>query len=79
MDAFKCDRCGKLYEGYYKDKTKTERINPVTGLVSASNSMKFLVKHENGTISGGRYYDLCKDCMNDLIAFMDIPKEVTND
>lgn len=78
MDAFKCDRCGKLYEGYYKDRTKTERINPVTGL-SVSNSMKFLVKNANDTISGGRYYDLCKDCMNDLIAFMDISKEVTND
>lgn len=78
MDAFKCDRCGKLYEGYHKDKTKQERINPVTGLF-VSNSMKFLVQNTNGTISGGRYYDLCKDCMNDLIAFMDIPKEVTND
>lgn len=78
MDAFKCDRCGKLYEGYYKDKTKTERINPVTGLF-VSNSMKFLVQNANATISGGRYYDLCKDCMNKLIDFMDISKEVTDD
>ena len=78
MDAFKCDRCGKLYEGYYKYNMKQEGINPVTGL-SVSNSMNFLTQNANGTISGGRYYDLCKNCMNDLIAFMDISKEVTND
>lgn len=79
MNAFKCDRCGKLYEDYHKDKAKQDRINQVTGLLQVSNSMCFLVRKTNGTLSTGKCYDLCKDCMNDLIDFMDISKEVTDD
>ena len=57
-DAKKCDRCGKLYEAYNGVEYK-----------------KFRQKFDWVEIRGGiserrRGFDLCKDCMQDLIDWL---------
>lgn len=57
MDAKKCDICGKFYEGYPEDSTpaKSNVCNTVA-----------LYNFDYG-VNGGRKYDLCEECMLELI------------
>lgn len=55
--AFKCDRCGKLYEGY--------RGIQLTDHGNYYNIMQFV-----GGLGAFREYDLCPDCMQLLVTFI---------
>lgn len=58
--ARKCDRCGKLYE--YYDKTDMGKIN----------GMAFIVKDDTFGSYRVQDYDLCPDCMGELIKWIEV-------
>lgn len=51
--AFKCDRCGKLYE---------------VNIITHENERKFILGKviNSGDKQGVRYFDLCGDCQSDI-------------
>lgn len=57
-NAFKCDRCGALYE-CYRGKQLTEGGNFYNGILLESDLAIF-----------ARHFDLCPDCMEQLIQFI---------
>ena len=62
--AKKCDRCGRFYdEKYVKGFGKKIKLDdlPVQGIKIISNPNKY-----------GNYYDLCPECIIDLLKFMNI-------
>ncbi|MBR3117683.1 MAG: hypothetical protein IKF29_00435 [Oceanobacillus sp.] len=66
-NAKKCDRCGKLYEFY-----KGVKLNP------KGNSyvcVDFIYGGNCGGLGGGKRFDLCKECMTDLVKWMNDGKE----
>ena len=65
--AFKCDRCGKLYEMYH-DKKMINRLAP--NEVIAPNRICFA---EHLSINYWIDYDLCPDCMTEAINFITSP------
>ena len=61
MMAFKCDRCGNLYEPY--DKIQ-ERMS--------FNSLKLVFKNAlHEPVRSSVIYDMCPNCMEDLWKFID--------
>lgn len=67
--AKKCDRCGVLYEHYLKIKDtddKTPKYNSVN-LYNNSSLGTALIDFGGATI--GKKYDLCKECMYELVAW----------
>ena len=72
MNAFKCDRCGKLFEDYQKRKSEGN----------------YKIARNSNNIVRYLYLDLCKDCNDELQdwanAFKkkeegEIPNETNND
>ena len=61
MKARKCDRCGKFYDDY-KPTEETKNANALR-LMGAT--------HTSAKNSG--WYDLCEDCMKDLVTLLDTP------
>ena len=59
--AFKCDLCGNLYEKY-------EGVRYEAGC-----NQYFIIALKNE--SYGRYFDVCPDCMQEMIDFMHSRKE----
>ena len=58
--AKKCDRCGKLYEHY-----------PI-GNKARFNAIRMLQRSTVGDlINSYTTYDLCPECMDELVKFMD--------
>ena len=57
--AKKCDRCGKFYENY------------PTGNKSQYNALRIIQRNSIGeTINGYTTYDLCPECMDELVKSM---------
>ena len=75
MRACKCDRCGEYYDEYKKDidDLPEELINPnkkcrgdyINGLVLEGYN------GNTGIRGNSRHIDLCPDCMEKLISFLD--------
>jgi len=65
MLAMMCDRCGKLYEPYYKDNKNIKQ--------GKTNGIHFGMTNVAG-LNINRYkldiFDLCPECMDKLLAFM---------
>lgn len=61
MDAKKCDICGKFYGIYPK--------HPTSNRSSILNTI-VLYNYDYG-INNGNKYDLCYECMADLIRFLE--------
>lgn len=61
MKARKCDRCGKFYDDYKPtEETKNANALRLMGATQAS-------AHHGG------WYDLCEDCMKDLVTLLNTP------
>lgn len=62
----KCDRCGKLYESYYKENKKLmlHRRGYRVNAVMAINL------RDDGTYEKGKEIDLCQECLKGFIEFM---------
>lgn len=59
MNAKKCDRCGKLYE-YYSGNENKEK----------ANAIRFLEAEYGATVYKCNSYDLCPECMAELIDWL---------
>ena len=59
MNAKKCDRCAKFYIQY----------NP-TDATKYSNLFVLARSREDGLYVDQQMFDLCEDCMKDLLSFM---------
>ncbi len=69
MKIRKCDRCKKPYTPYaYETQNNNNSANTV-GLVNMDMSDR---------VCSGVYYDLCPDCMKELVAWMKLDKEDSN-
>lgn len=63
MKARKCDRCGKFYEEYNgTEETKSANALRLMGVTQTA-------------AHGKNWYDLCEDCMKELVSFLDTPPE----
>lgn len=61
MDAKKCDICGKFYERYPKHPTPNR-----SGILNS-----IVIYNDDYGINGGNKFDLCYECMVDLIRFLE--------
>jgi hypothetical protein len=61
--AYKCDRCGKLYEKY----------NSIDGFFNATNAS--IYKPDAPLYTKSKHYNLCQDCMKQLQIFLNGQKE----
>ena len=61
MKARKCARCGKFYDDY-KPTEETKNANALRLMGTTHTSAK-----------NSGWYDLCEDCMKDLVTFLDTP------
>ena len=59
MNAKKCDRCTKFYSPYKP-----------TDATKFSNLLILAESREDGNYIEWRQFDLCEDCMKDLLSFM---------
>ena len=62
--AKKCDRCGKLYDGY--DGSKDKR---------STNAIALLDRDEYGKHYTRDCVDLCPECLSELIDWLDSEEE----
>lgn len=67
MRAKKCDRCGKLYEQYDGSKEFKEQ--------GKANAIIFIDRDLDNKYSSRNSYDLCPECMAQLISFISEGKE----
>lgn len=58
MNAYKCDRCGRLYEPYCKNQDYEWRGNNIS-IMSRKNAFEDFIS-----------YDLCPVCAKALVNFM---------
>lgn len=72
MVARKCDKCGKLYEYYIS----TEEIEGEEVKVNAISLANFNIR---GDYCDSSYYDLCPDCMKELIEFISDSTSICKD
>jgi hypothetical protein len=60
--AKKCDRCGKLFE-HYDGSTQFKENGKANGLLLIDRDL-------DNKYYGRTSYDLCPDCMTELVAFL---------
>lgn len=67
MRAKKCDRCGKLYEQYDGSKEFKEQ--------GKANAIIFIDRNLDNKYWSRNSYDLCPECMAQLVSFISEGKE----
>lgn len=61
--AMKCDRCGKYYDYYFKCEVNGKNVR-------TPNCICLYTLEENGTLSDGKKYDFCPECIAKLKEFL---------
>ena len=68
MRAYKCDRCGSLYEAY---KTTELGQRPINHIISSATSLTL----RNSDLIPVESYDLCPNCMRKILTMLRGNKE----
>ena len=64
--AYKCDRCGKLYESYAAE-------NKYDGLKATKIRCRWNTK--DGNYYDTDFFDLCQKCMKEILDIMNLDEE----
>lgn len=64
--AYKCDRCGELYESY-EGESRCDGLKPT--------KVMFRCTTKDGKYYDTQFFDLCQKCMKEILEIMNLDEE----